>query len=223
VSGEGPPVVLIHAFGETLERWHSAGVVERLSPEFQVITFDVRGHGRSGKPTGPESYGTALAADVVRLIEHIGAPKAHVVGYSMGALIALDVATLHPDRALSIVLGGAGVIPQEYLADFAQRADALEREGIPMQDRESAVAQATLLRSLRTVSESDVRRITLPVAALIGAHDSFMPDVDRLKRLLPGVEVVVIPDANHLFAVDHPKFAEGLLAFLRRQPKPTGR
>jgi hypothetical protein len=90
VAGEGPPVVLIHGFGETLERWQSAGVVSALAPHFQVITFDVRGHGGSDKPHDRQSYGTELAADIDRLLRHLNVPKAHIVGYSMGAMVALD-------------------------------------------------------------------------------------------------------------------------------------
>lgn len=85
VLGQGPPVVLIHGFGESLESWHQRGVVRALSPHFKVIAMDVRGHGHSSKSHDPKSYGTELSGDVVRLLRHLGATKAHVVGYSMGA------------------------------------------------------------------------------------------------------------------------------------------
>lgn len=108
VWGQGQPVVLIHGFGESLENWDQRGVVRTLSAHFQVIAMDVRGHGRSDKPHDPKSYGAELSGDVVRLLRHLGVTKAHVVGYSMGALVALDCAALHQEHALSVVLGGQG-------------------------------------------------------------------------------------------------------------------
>lgn len=124
VWGQGSPVVLIHGFGETLEIWHRADVVRVLSRHFQVIAIDVRGHGRSSKPHDQKSYGAELSADVVRLLRHLGNSKAHIVGYSMGALVALDFAVIHQEHALSVVLGGAGWNPAETLDDFRQQAEA---------------------------------------------------------------------------------------------------
>jgi pimeloyl-ACP methyl ester carboxylesterase len=222
VSGQGTPVVLIHGFGETLERWQTAGVVRALTPHFQVIAMDVRGHGQSSKPHDPEAYGPALAEDVVRLLHHVGATKAHIVGYSMGALVALDLGTQHQESVLSIVLGGTGWIAPEVLNDFSQQADAYQRGRIPLHDGDDPKAFAALLRSFRALSADDLRRITIPMAALIGANDAFMSDVRRLATVLPTVQVVVIPGASHATALDHPAFAAGLVAFLQ-QRAVTGR
>jgi pimeloyl-ACP methyl ester carboxylesterase len=179
--------------------------------------MDVRAHGRSGKPHGRESYGAELAADVVRLLRHSGATKAHIVGYSMGALVALDFAVLHQEYALSVVLGGAGWNPPETLDSLRQQAEAFEQRRVPVRDGDDAEAPAALLRGLRVLSEEDVRRINVPMAALIGADDRFMLNVRRLSRVHPGVQAVVIPEANHATAIRHPKFVEGLVAFLLKQ------
>lgn len=217
VWGQGKPVVLIHGFGERLERWHRGNVVRLLSPHLQLIAFDVRGHGRSGKPHVQNSYGPELAADVIRLLRHLGKTKAHIVGYSMGSLIALDVAVLYPHQVLSVVLGGAGWIPPETLADFTRQADAYEQGRIPVANGDDAKAFTALLRALRALSEEEVRRIAVPVAAIIGTQDQFIPHVDRLSRVLPNVQVTRIPDANHATAVDHPKFADALVTFLKQK------
>ncbi|MGH9944696.1 MAG: alpha/beta fold hydrolase, partial [Pyrinomonadaceae bacterium] len=134
VWGQGPPVVLIHGFGESLESWDRGGVVRTLSPHFQVIAMDVRGHGRSDKPHDRRSYGAEMSGDVVRLLRHLRITKAHVVGYSMGALVALDFAVLHQEHALSVVLGGAGWNPPETLDDFRQQAEAYEQGKAPVRD-----------------------------------------------------------------------------------------
>ena len=217
VSGHGPPVVLIHGFGETLECWETAGVNQALTPHFRVIVLDVRGHGQSGKPHDPRSYGPSLATDVVRLLHQVGATKAHIVGYSLGALIALEIAAHHQESALSVVLGGAGWIAPEALEDLREQADALENGGGPSRNRDEIRALASLLRGLQVLGDDDVRRISVPIAALVGANDRFLSDVRRLSNALPGVHVVVIPEASHATALDDPAFAEALLAFLRKQ------
>jgi pimeloyl-ACP methyl ester carboxylesterase len=217
VTGQGPPVVLIHGFGETLERWETAGVTQALTPHFRVIALEVRGHGQSGKPHDPRSYGPLLATDVVHLLHEVAATKAHVVGYSMGALIALDIAAHHQESALSVVLGGAGWIAPEALDDLREQADALERGAGASRNREDSRAFAALLRGFRILREDDVRRIRVPMAAFVGANDRFLSDVRRLSSALPAVHVVVIPEASHATALDDPAFADALLAFLRKQ------
>lgn len=223
VWGQGPPVVLIHGFGESLESWQRGGVVRALSPHFQVIAMDVRGHGRSGKPHDQKSYGAELPEDVVRLLGHLGTTKAHIVGYSMGALVALDFAALHQDHAFSVVLGGAGWNPPETLNDFRQQAEAFEQGKVPARDGDDPKALAAMLRGLRVLSEEDVRRIRVPMAALIGANDRFMPNVQRLLRVLPSTQLTVIPEVDHATAPGHPKFAEAILAFLLKQKGATRR
>lgn len=220
VTGQGPPVVLLHGFGETLERWEAAGVVRTLSPHFQVIAMDVRGHGQSAKPHDAASYGAVLAADVARLLRHLGASKAHVVGYSMGALVALDFAVRHQDHALSIVLGGAGLSPPEAIDDFTRQADAFEQGRVPLRAGDDGRALAALLRATRLPSEQEVRAIAVPLTALVGANDRFVPNVRRLSRVLPDMTVVTIPDTDHATAMNDPRFAAAMLAFLRQQPTP---
>jgi pimeloyl-ACP methyl ester carboxylesterase len=78
--------------------------------EFQLIAVDLRGHGKSDKPHDKDKYGPEMAEDVVRLLDHLKLPKAHLVGYSMGAYVAGGVAAKYPDRVLSVVYGGQAPI-----------------------------------------------------------------------------------------------------------------
>jgi pimeloyl-ACP methyl ester carboxylesterase len=183
--------------------------------------MDVRGHGGSSKPHDQMSYGAELSGDIVRLLRHLGASKAHIVGYSMGALVALDFVVLHQEHALSIVLGGAGWNPPESLDAFRQQADAFEQGKLPVGEGDDAKALAALLRSLRVLSEAEVRRIQVPIATLIGANDRFLANVQQLSGVLPSLQVRVIPDADHGTASGHPQFAEALLGILLKQKGPT--
>ena len=85
IEGEGPTVVLIHGVGARLENWD--GVCERLVRHFQVLRYDLRGHGRSTRVPGPYSL-SLFASDLRALLEHTGIRKAHIAGHSLGAMIA---------------------------------------------------------------------------------------------------------------------------------------
>lgn len=110
-AGEGETVVLIHGWMSDSSSWgRDASGNTKLDSSgaegFQVVALDCRGHGKSGKPHEREKYGAEMAADVVRLLDHLKVKKAHLVGYSMGAFIAGKVAATHPDRVLSVFYGG---------------------------------------------------------------------------------------------------------------------
>ncbi|CAN5583195.1 alpha/beta hydrolase [soil metagenome] len=110
-AGKGEAVVLIHGWMGDSSMWgrdtygntklRTAGV-----EGFQLIALDCRGHGKSDKPHDPAMYGAEMAADVVRLLDHLHIKKAHLIGYSSGAFIAGKVAATHPERVLSVVYGG---------------------------------------------------------------------------------------------------------------------
>jgi pimeloyl-ACP methyl ester carboxylesterase len=105
--GRGEPVVLIHGFSSTLDaNWGGTHVIEALAKDFRVVALDCRGHGKSDKPHDAR-YGLEMIEDVARLMDHLGIPKAHIVGYSMGGAITGKFIVAHPDRAISAVFGGS--------------------------------------------------------------------------------------------------------------------
>jgi pimeloyl-ACP methyl ester carboxylesterase len=104
-QGSGEPVVLLHGQSGSVQGWFNAGVFQKLAVDHRVIAFDARGHGESGKPHDPKQYGREMALDVVRLLDHLSIPKAHIVGYSMGSMLTSQLLTLHPERFLTATLG----------------------------------------------------------------------------------------------------------------------
>ena len=84
-EGQGDPVVLIHGFtGNLVSEWSASGTTQTLlDAGYRVIAFDVRGHGESDKPHDPADYGDAMSEDTVRLLNHLGIERAHIVGYSV--------------------------------------------------------------------------------------------------------------------------------------------
>jgi pimeloyl-ACP methyl ester carboxylesterase len=110
-EGKGEPVVLIHGWMADSSMWGrdrsgNTKLDTTGANGFQLIALDCRGHGKSDKPHDLEKYGPEMAADVVRLLDHLKLEKAHLIGYSSGAFIASKVAATHPERVLSVVYGG---------------------------------------------------------------------------------------------------------------------
>jgi pimeloyl-ACP methyl ester carboxylesterase len=88
-----------------LERLWLCRCAER---DLKVILTDARGHGRSDKPHEPAAYDLRLRAmDVATVLDHLGLPTANYFGYSMGGWIGFGLAKYAPERARSLILGGA--------------------------------------------------------------------------------------------------------------------
>ncbi|HEY2787519.1 MAG TPA: alpha/beta hydrolase [Fimbriiglobus sp.] len=126
VEGKGEPVVLLHGWMSDVGMWGKLDT-NPATKEFQLIAVDLRGHGKSGKPHEVEKYGSEMSEDVVRLLDHLKIPKAHLVGYSMGAIVAGKMAATHPDRVLSIVYGGQAPILTEPVKTDAREIDVFAK------------------------------------------------------------------------------------------------
>lgn len=102
VAGAGVPVVLIH--GAQGDQTMFSGLAPALATKYRVLTFDQRGSGLSEKPHTEYSI-AQLADDTAALMEHVGFAQAHIVGVSMGGMIALEFALRHPAKTRTLVLG----------------------------------------------------------------------------------------------------------------------
>jgi pimeloyl-ACP methyl ester carboxylesterase len=103
VSGQGPNVVvLVHGLGGNLAGWHLT-IVPELQREYRVLTYDLRGHGRSDAP--PAGYTTGdMARDLKGILDALDIEKAAIVGHSWGADIVLHFALLNPERVSELVI-----------------------------------------------------------------------------------------------------------------------
>src|SRR5437660_10743680 len=111
-EGEGEPIVLVHGFASNKEvNWAAPSWMTTLTRAGRrAIALDNRGHGASTKLYDPAAYHSAIMAEDVRaLLDHLGLPRADVMGYSMGARIAAFLALAHPARVRSLILGGLGI------------------------------------------------------------------------------------------------------------------
>ena len=107
VYGEGEPMVLISPFSSPAGAWFFQ--VRAFRKHYRVVTFDNRGVGRSSKPAG--AYTTKMMAeDTLALMDHLGIAQANILGFSMGSMIAREIAISHPERVLKLVLGAMPVV-----------------------------------------------------------------------------------------------------------------
>ncbi|MBN8956917.1 MAG: alpha/beta fold hydrolase [Rhizobiales bacterium] len=132
-SGLGPKhIVLVHAYPTHSRMWDPQQAA--LGAGRVVVTYDVRGMGRSGVPSQPAAYSQDRSvADLLSLLDHLGVQRADICGLSMGGNIALNFALAHPDRVDSLVISGTGSGSDDR-ATFIERtigwAETAERYGI---------------------------------------------------------------------------------------------
>ena len=145
--GSGAPLLLIHGLGYA--RWGWEPVLPGLAERFDVILFDNRGIGESDAPPGPYTAGE-MADDAIQVLDEAGVDRAHVVGTSLGGMVAQELALGYPDRVDRLVLacttpGGpkAHPMPQQTLTLMAEAAK-LEPAVALRRFVENALAPATV-------------------------------------------------------------------------------
>lgn len=127
-QGQGAPVVLLHGYTGTVDRhWITPGVFTALAADHRVVALDARGHGKSDKPHDPLAYGPEMGQDIIRLLDHLAIPRAHIVGYSMGAAVIGHLLTTNADRFMTATFVAYHPIYRITKAD-EDEAEATARE-----------------------------------------------------------------------------------------------
>jgi pimeloyl-ACP methyl ester carboxylesterase len=238
---DGEPIVLVHGFTRSIESaWGKAGIIDALDDEHRVIAIDCRGHGKSDKPHDPEKYGAEMAADVIRLLDHLHIERAHLVGYSMGGAITFKLLADHPDRLLSAMPCGIGLRPPtaEEKEQLEARATALEQAGRTRSEPDPSSAEeplderlrqfvevvsrgndvAALAAALRTFYElmpdvSALEHNSVPSMSIIGEHDDVAGIAWTAERMA-NLDVEIIEGANHFNTPRHPDFVPAIKSFV---------
>src|ERR1051326_3166876 len=161
VTGQGEPVILVHGlYSSAKMNWEAPGITAALAKKFRVIALDNRGHGQSDKPPAEGAYGTNMVEDVVRLMDHLGITEARVVGYSLGGMIVMKLATTHPKRVRSVLLGGMGWL----------KADSpLERFWENIRGHDNGKVPVACLHGIAQlgVTEAELKAMRLPVVMIV--------------------------------------------------------
>jgi pimeloyl-ACP methyl ester carboxylesterase len=239
-EGEGYPVLLIHGFGSNHKvNWvFTSWTRELIAAGRRVIALDNRGHGESSKPHDPAAYHIALmAADGCRLLDHLGLEKADLIGYSMGARIAVSFALAYPTRVRSVALGGLGdsIVNRELFAPAvpliaALRAPSSEEISDPRgrvyrifadqtgSDREALVA--CILGARDRITRTELQRIDVPVLVAVGSEDTAAGSAEGLAALIPRAHAFTIPRRDHMKAVGDKAHKAAVLGFLAHLDAP---
>ena len=231
--GQGEPVLLIHGLGSSTEDWDLQ--VKALQRDFTVVTYDVRGHGKTAKPAGKYSV-MQFSNDVAKLIDHLGIGSVHVMGLSMGGMIAFQLATDRPDLVRSIIIVNSG--PEMILRTWKEKVGMFQRRVIVrvmgmskmgevlatrlLPAPEHAALRATFVERwgrndpsayLRALSAlvgwsvmAKLPAITCPVLVVTGDQDYTPVAWKRAyTSTMPHASLVVIPNSRHLTPVETPE------------------
>lgn len=136
MHGSGEPLLLLHGFSGSGANW--AGQVEAFAPHFTVITVDLPGHGHTASPSDSTRYAVEhAAADVVTILDALGFPSVHLLGYSMGGRLALYTALTYPERIKRLILESASpglktaAEREARIASDEALVQRIETQGIP--------------------------------------------------------------------------------------------
>jgi pimeloyl-ACP methyl ester carboxylesterase len=234
-EGEGDPILLVHGFASTKNvNWvYPTWVSELRKNGRRVIAFDNRGHGDSGKLYDAAAYEIAtMAGDVIALMDHLNLERADVMGYSLGSRMTAVLARQTPQRLRSAIFGGIGIGliegggPGENVA-AALEAPSLDDVTDPVgrtfrafadQTRSDRRALAACLRgSRRLMTREDAAGISVPVLIAVGTADEIAGSADALGKIIPGAEVLHIPNRDHMRAVGDKVYKAGVLDFLSQR------
>jgi len=230
-ANPGQPLILIHGFSSNRnENWRRVGwygALERRRMRFAAL--DCRGHGESAKPHDPAAYIRELMVDdVFALMDHLQIQIANLMGYSMGAHLAMAAALTQPDRIGDLILGGIGGAmfgPQRPTIPLieAMEAESLDQISDPMarsfrqfadDQGEDRLALAACAKARAEPIAASVSEIKVPTLVVAGARDELAGDPEELAARIPGARAVTLPGCDHFSAIPHALFKAAVFDFL---------
>ena len=238
-AGQGDPVVILHGYTQRIEGVQD--LADSLAATHRVIVMDERGSGESTKFSDPTRYGRAFGDDVIALLDTLHIQKAHLIGHSMGALIAADVALRYPNRTATIALLAGPFFPDSaayarVVAPFLaalKKGDGLKGfivwlvPGIPDsmaagldKQLQAANDHGALVAGLEAMpgivppagAKPDS---TIRVLIAAGSEDPLLPQSRGLKARWPNAKLVEAAGANHFEIVTRSEVVAAIRAILR--------
>ena len=231
--GDGQPILLIHGLGSSSRDWKMQ--VPSFSKKYQVISFDLRGHGQSQKPPGPYSM-SLFAKDTAELVKSLGLAPVHVVGISLGGMIAFQLALDHPELVKSLVIVNAGpeVVVRTlkdrwqvffrfaivYLLGMRKMGEVLSKRLFPKEEQTSLrdlfverwaendmQAYLNTLRAIVGWNVTDqIHKINLPTLVVAAEHDyTPVSTKEAVVAKMPQAKLVVVENSRHATPVDSPE------------------
>ena len=232
IHGVGEPLLLIHGLGSSSRDWEMQ--VDVFAQNYQVITIDVRGHGKSSKPPGPYSI-PIFTEDTVKLLKTLRVSPAHILGISLGGMIAFQLGISHPELVRSMIIVNS--TPELILRTLKERLQIWKRLLIvrlmgmrkmgevlgdrffPNQNQQELRAifverwaendKTAYLEAMKSVLGWSVTNrlgeIRCPTL-VIGADGDYFPTAEKevYVKRIPGAKLVVIEDSKHALPAEKP-------------------
>jgi pimeloyl-ACP methyl ester carboxylesterase len=233
IVGRGTPVLLVHGFASSrVQNWRATAWYKTLTEAgFQVIAMDCRGHGDSDKPHDPAFYSYDLMSGDVRAVAGAaGITDAHLIGYSMGGHLGIQLLMEHPEVIRKLVIAGVGAnyfhqpattrfaIADALLApDPTLITDPVQKmfRAFSEQPGKDIVALAACMRGARRFfSAAELARSTRPALVICGENDTTSGPPDPLAAALHDATAVTVPGRDHMNAVGDKITKSAVVEFL---------
>jgi len=233
IIGEGEPLLLVHGLGSSTRDWEAS--VPIFSKDYQVITVDIRGHGKTDKPKGPYSIKN-FAKDIADILMSLGFNSVNVLGISLGGMIVIQLTIDYPEliKTLAVVnsapTSGDLSLFEKVINDRIEIIKAKGMRGIgeaiapvlfikPEQEElrnkfverwaeNNPEAYISALKSIKAWSVSDDQLHTIKCPTLILASDQDYSPVSVKKELVKKIQnshLVIINDARHALPIEKPE------------------
>lgn len=235
VHGTGQTVLLSNGFSGSTQTW--AGQIGPLSEKYQVIVWDMRGHGQSDAPDDASLYTRdATIGDMLALLEEVGASEAHIGGHSLGGYLSIEAYRRHPEifKSLLLLNTGPGFRKDEardgWNTQCRNDAETFEKRhaeqmALPESERRKGNHRSLLgvARAARGILPQDdakvietLPHIAVPALVLVGDQDhAFKNAAEYMSIKIPKATSVVIKDAGHNASMDQPDaVTDAVLEFL---------
>ena len=228
--GTGDPLLLLHGgFSDASE---FGATTPALAARFRVITPERRGHGHTPDVAGPITYDN-MAADTVAFMEEKKISRAHLVGHSDGANVALLVALARPDLVGRLVLISGnfrfdGLVSGLDLSELAANeflAEAYGQVSPDGPDHFPVVAEKMFrMESTEpTLTPADLEKVAARTLVMIGDDDMVSAEHTlEMYRAIPDSELAVVPGTSHILIIEKPELCNQIIVdFLTKDPVAT--
>ena len=222
--GKGPAVLLTHGYSATSRMW--APQVRGLAERFRLITWDLRGHGRSDSPDDPAVYSEKrCVGDMSAILDACGVERAAIGGLSLGGYLSLAFHLELPVRVRALLLFDTGpgyrneegrrrwnALAESYARAFEERGLAALGSGAEVRAGEHRSARGLALAARGMLAQRDARvidslpEIRVPTLVLWGARDeAFFKPSEYMAAKIPAARRVILPGAGHAANLDQPQ------------------
>jgi pimeloyl-ACP methyl ester carboxylesterase len=223
-EGEGEPLILLHGGFASVETWSAQRAA--LAEKYRVYLPERRGHGRTPDVAGPTGF-DVMAKDTVAFMEAVGIPSAHLVGWSDGGIVALEVALTRPDLLGRLVLIGTAAHVDGYTLETREWNESATPDSLPPFVREAyerlspdgpdhfAVVFEKLVTVWRTQprhGSAELMRVAAPTLLLLGDNDVLtIEHAAEMRRAIPTAQLAVVPGADHGLMFARPDLVNRLI------------